>query len=99
MESGYCAVYFHRACPPHDRRKLSQVRSNLAAGALLNAQRHQGTGIPERCRLFTRLFHGPSFRSFVSVLKESRNRIAPPDAPSLDFPKLVEVERNLWKTH
>ncbi len=79
MESGHCTVHFHWACPPHDRGKLSQVRPNLAAGALLNAQRNQCTGIPKSCPQCSSLFHGPLFRFFVSVFKESRNRIAPTD--------------------
>ena len=35
-------------------------------------------------------------RSFIPVFEESRNRTAPIDAPRLDFPKLVDVDLDLF---
>jgi hypothetical protein len=39
--------------------------------------------------------HPPFSRSFIPVFEESRNRLAPTDAPSLNFPKFVDVEMNI----
>ena len=84
-------------CPPHDRRKLADMRSNLSGSSLGECTTAPVHWNP---RKLWRI-HAPfSPVSYIPVFEESNNRMSLSlTLPVLIFQKLVDVERSLWKTH